>query len=826
MSDEKKIPRAMPEIKQDRESLKENEILYKQLVDLSPDALIVHLNGEIVFINSAAILMVHAKDESDVIGKDIFEFIHHHSRQAVRDVIRLESNNEVSSRRIEEKIVCLDGKIIDAEILAAPLMWAGKQYGQIIVRDISIRKQIELTNNSESIIFSMLAGNDSLYAICNEICSLNEKLMQGCRCAVFRASDKGVAELIAAPSLGKSFFSELDALSGSERESICTYAIKSHEPVYVSNIRYDDRWEDFYILAEKYNVLSCWALPLYNRIHKVIGVLTYYFSHAAEPTPEDEQILNRFANLVTISIEKRKIEEELLRLSFVAKQTANAVYLLDMEFKVVWVNEGFIRLTGFLADEVMGKCPWDFLAGEKTDLDMTKNAMRKLAAGESMQYYNFNYKKNGAGYWVNSSIDVMRDLSGKHIGYLLWESDITEKIVKEKALIEAKQKAEAANQLKSSFLANMSHEIRTPMNGILGFADILREELANRQEDELYDLAETIYVSGKRLLNLINDILDLSRIEADKMELTFTECLVQESIQKIVSLLMPVAAKKGIEVIYNNKDTTEIFVDETRLFQVLNNIIGNAIKFTEKGSVKIKTYAVRKTSLSEVIIEITDTGSGIDPEFLPFVFDPFRQESSGFSRSHEGSGLGLAICRRLVQLMKGEISIESEKNVGTKVIVKFPSFVQEKRETPLSGDGLIDKDKLSLLQYKSPRVMLVEDDETSRSFFSYLLGKYVKMHMSANGEDCLKYTAECVEKGELPQLVLMDIGLPSPWNGIALRREIIRRHPEFENIPFIAQTAFAMKDEQKTLEKEGFSLSLTKPLSKIGLFNAIFRYTL
>lgn len=240
-------------------------------------------------------------------------------------------------------------------------------------------------------------------------------------------------------------------------------------------------------------------------------------------------------------------------------------------------------------------------------------------------------------------------------------------------LEQAKEKAEEMNRLKDNFLANMSHEFRTPMNAILGFSDLIMEELRNSDQKELFEFSKSLNNGGRRLLNLLNDVLDISQIEANKMFLNVETGFFVNAVEPVMSVLSILAKEKNLEMTTVINSKRKVYFDAQRFGQVLINIVGNAIRFTEKGKITIEVdEGTNEKNEPCGIVRVIDTGKGISKEFLPHVFDEFRQESEGYSRSHEGSGLGLTISKRLLNLMNGDIKVESEQGVGTTVTLFVP----------------------------------------------------------------------------------------------------------------------------------------------------------
>ncbi len=255
--------------------------------------------------------------------------------------------------------------------------------------------------------------------------------------------------------------------------------------------------------------------------------------------------------------------------------------------------------------------------------------------------------------------------------------DITRQKEIERELIEAREKAEEMTRLKSAFLANMSHEIRTPLTAIIGFAQILNDEVP----EHLKEFSQMIEQGGLRLLDTLNAVLDMSRLESGNMQLAPAPLCLNEEVQEVVDLMQPVARKKGLELIaILPEEPVWMTTDQGCIRRILDNLVGNALKFTEEGFVQVQVTPLK----DEVLIEVIDTGIGISKEFLPHIFEDFRQESQGYTRTHEGSGLGLSITRRLVQLMGGTISVESVKGEGSIFRVTLPLNVPEQASPSLS----------------------------------------------------------------------------------------------------------------------------------------------
>lgn len=389
--------------------------------------------------------------------------------------------------------------------------------------------------------------------------------------------------------------------------------------------------------------------------------------------------------------------------------------------------------------------------------------------------------------------------------------------IKERARIDielknALEKAEKANFLKNAFLANMSHEIRTPLNGILGFSMLLENELAMMENKDLFDYANSIQQSGERLLHLLNNIIDISRLEANDMEMEMKQFDVSETINQVVRLYEPKAKDKNIRLVYENKQAM-VFADESTLKRILLEIIDNALKYTEKGFVKV---SINEDDM-HVLISIKDTGIGIDHSYMPFIFEAFRQESLGYTRQYQGAGLGIPLAKRLSEKMGGSIEVKSEKVIGTEVIIKMP------RRAAKGDTALAKKENNNIENYfrfnlKDLRILILEDDVASSKILSKLLGKEPIILIAYNGEEAISMIENSIENKELFDLFLFDINLPAPWDGIKLLQHVKKNYRIYENTPFIAQTAYAMAGDDVTILQAGFNGYISKPIQKQLLF--------
>jgi len=378
----------------------------------------------------------------------------------------------------------------------------------------------------------------------------------------------------------------------------------------------------------------------------------------------------------------------------------------------------------------------------------------------------------------------------------------------EEELIKAKEKAEEMNRLKTSFLANMSHELRTPMVGILGYTEILKKEI---DDTELREMSEEVYNSASRLLKTLNLILDLSKIEANKSEIKPAETNVGVVTVSQVKCFEELARKKKLylKTIMVDKDIYSL-LDERIFRQVINNLVSNAIKFTDKGSITVIVDKKFSGNKEMAVITVIDSGIGIPQESQQIIFEEFRQVSEGLERIFEGSGLGLSITKRFVELMDGEISVESEAGKGSVFTINFPlskkngknrdSKTGQKEEKQVMQDNLEKNYKEQL-----PEVLLVEDDASNAGVIKYFLENVCNLDIANTGEKALEMTST-----KQYTAILMDIDLGRGMSGIDATK-MIRKVKGYENLPIVAVTALAMKGQKELFLSEGCSHYISKP---------------
>jgi hypothetical protein len=393
--------------------------------------------------------------------------------------------------------------------------------------------------------------------------------------------------------------------------------------------------------------------------------------------------------------------------------------------------------------------------------------------------------------------------------------DITEQKVKEKELIRAKEQAEESNRLKSAFLANMSHEIRTPMNGILGFAELLNEPHLTVEEQQ--DFIQTIGISGARMLNTINNIVDVSKLESGMMKVDINETNLNEKIEFTYKFFKPEVENKGLKLLFKNglpAKESNIKTDNEKVYGILTNLIKNAIKFTYEGSIEFGYVLKSDRMPAELEFFVKDTGVGFPENQKELIFERFRQGSDSLTRKYEGSGLGLSICKSYVEMLGGRIWVESQEGRGTTFYFTIPYDPVSEQTSAIENVVFTENKEVQL---KKLKILIVEDDEMSYSLLTRVVQKISKEVMHAiTGVEAVE---ACRNNPDF-DLVLMDIRMPQ-MNGLEATQQIRQFNTD---LIIIAQTAYGFSSDCEKALEAGCNDYITKPINKDKLLRLVQKY--
>jgi PAS domain S-box-containing protein len=492
------------------------------------------------------------------------------------------------------------------------------------------------------------------------------------------------------------------------------------------------------------------------------------------------------------------------------------VVIADPRDVIQYANSTLAHLTGYSVDEMLGRPVIDlFVPEEERPAHQLRHQLR--LQGISEQFEMQLSRKDGSLFWAEVSSAPYRAGNGDLLGTLSAFTDITERKRVQEELVAAVDAAEDANRAKSAFLANMSHELRTPLNAILGYTEMLEEEAQDTGLDDFLPDLEKVRTAGKHLLRLINDILDLSKIEAGKMELFVEGFELQALLREVETTMTPLAQRRGnsLELRFAN-DIGSMLSDPTRVRQVLLNLVGNAIKFTEKGRVSLEARRVDETGRPWIVFEVSDTGIGMSPEQLGRLFKAFSQADASTSRKYGGTGLGLTISRQLCHLMRGEVSVASEAGKGSTFSVRLPAMIEVPSKPAREPQTLAPQRIYVPRPDEGPKtVLVVDDDRAVRDLLErFLVKESFRVVTATSGEEGLRAAREL-----RPALITLDV-LMKELDGWAVLRTL-KSDPDLAAIPVIMVTIVDDPTQANALGADDF---LLKPVDRVRLAELIRRH--
>jgi two-component system aerobic respiration control sensor histidine kinase ArcB len=495
------------------------------------------------------------------------------------------------------------------------------------------------------------------------------------------------------------------------------------------------------------------------------------------------------------------------------------VYWKDRDGVYLGCNENLARKMGLASrHDVVGKTDYEIFSENEADL-LRKNDADTMDSGKAISIEESAIMGNNTKeYYITNKVPLYDESQTHVIGILGISLDITDLKNTEQELREAKELAERTTQAKSYFLATMSHELRTPLNGILGMAQVLMTQTPRTEQIEY---VQAIEQSGKNLLILINDVLDFSRLEAGQIVLRSEKFGLKHLIEQVVTSMHCVINDKKIELKAKLDPKLPEFIqgDEGRLRQVLINLVGNAIKFTSQGQVVIAVNMLSSTARKiKIAFIIEDTGIGIPTDKLNVIFERFTQVESEYGRRFEGSGLGLAIVKNLVELMNGDVEVESELGKGSTFTCCIPFSLPEQGLSDLDSQSLFLETPLTFDVY----ILVVEDNPINQKVIhSMLTGLGCKVDMASNGKEAIKR----FKKHEY-DLIFMDLGLPD-MDGLQVTKALLELQIKLERkpVPIVALTAHVMESDHKNCRNAGMSDIITKPIMRAQLVELLTKIT-
>ncbi len=610
--------------------------------------------------------------------------------------------------------------------------------------------------------------------------------------------------------------------------------VASGQPALITNVQDDKNFQRSQLCSE-IEVKGALGFPV--KISGQVVAVLEFFSDQEKPYSEEQINLARIVGTQLGRIVERKRAEQELRNSesrtrSILEATVDAIITIDDRGIIETFNSAAEKLFGYTADEMIGKNINQLMPAPYADEHdgylrkyLTTGVEKVIGIGREVE----GLRKDGTQFPVELSVSVVQQGSRRLFTGIV--RDITERKSAEIELQMAKESAEAANQAKSEFLANMSHEIRTPMTAILGYADLLLEQGdISRAPKQRIEAIKTVQRNGNHLLTIINDILDLSKVEAGKLSVEPVACSPQAIVEEVVSLMSVRAQAKGIalDVSYETSVPETICTDPTRLRQILVNLTGNAIKFTEAGGVEI---IVRTVTGDHPLMEIdvVDTGIGIAPELQERLFQPFSQADTSTTRNFCGTGLGLTISRRMASLLGGDVCVvESTAGVGSRFRLNIETG-------PLDGTRMVAPNSVARLNQpvetdttakptaplQGRRILLAEDGPDNQRLISFVLKKAgAEVTIVENGQLAVDAALQAVDTDKSFHVVLMDMQMPvlDGYGATAKLREMDYTKP------IIAVTANVMSSDREKCIRAGCDDYSTKPIDREKLISLVARY--
>ncbi len=745
--------------------LKNSEEKFKQLIEQAADGIfIADSEGNFLLVNDKACEMLGYSNEEllNMKIKDTYET--EYDENNLTKLNSLKSHEILTFERLMKRN---DGTTFPVEVRVKHIQ---NNQTQAIVRDISYRKKSEeILKESEVRYRSMFYGNSSAMLLI----------------------DPNLNLVIDANEAAAEFYG---------------YPVEELKNMEVSNLTTLTKNQ---IQQDIQNSLNRKSNHFYRKHKTFSGVLKNVEIFSTPIIINGKTMLYSIIHDIT---ERIKAEEKLIIINRAIEQSPVSIIITDTDGTIEYVNPKFCEITGYSFEEMIGQNPRILKSGKMSPVDY-KVMWKTISSGSVWRGEIQNKRKDGQLFWEYASISPIKNQNGVITKFVGIKENITSRKKMIEELIQAKMNAEEMNRLKTNFLTNMSHELRTPMIGILGYAELLKNEIEN---PEYKEMSETIYKSGRRLLDTLNLILDMSKVESNKMVINKKETDLSALLFELTKLFLSAANSKNLYLEYSYKSNINIIkTDERLLRESLNNLINNAIKFTKSGGIKIEVTDFKQNEKTYLDISVIDTGIGIAHNEQEIIFEEFRQASEGLNRNFEGTGIGLTLTKKFIEFINGKITVTSIPGKGSTFSIILPVEVEPVKELNDIFVPENDKDVSLVNNDKQLKILMVENDEASRKVMLTMLKKFASIDSVSDGLSAVKKASK-----ESYDVILMDINLGHGMNGLQATGEI-RKIKRYNDIPIIAVTAFAMAGDKEEFLSAGCTDYLAKPFSKDKLISTI-----
>jgi PAS domain S-box-containing protein len=715
--------------------------------------------------------------------------------------------------------IWVEGRSIPQSEPDGSIIWYG------LLSDITERKRAEALSEGQRKVLEMIAGGVSLKETLDTLLQVIEQHSPDLHCSILLLDAAGIhLRHGSAPRLPLEYVLALDSIAIGPNVGSCGTAAYRGEAVFVEDIASDPLWEDFRHLALPHGLRACWSVPIFDRHRHVLGTFAVYYHEPKRPTADHLRLIDTATHTAAVCIHRHLSEaalrEEQERFTKIASTVPGVIYSFRMRpdgsLSMPYASPALREIYDAEPADVHDDATFIFQFIHPDDLDDFQSSIIASARTLSDWYSEFrvNHPRKGVIWAEGRSTPIM-----ENDGSILWHgflADITERKRVEEAIIQlnedlelrvqrrtaelaqATAEAEKANQAKSEFLSRMSHELRTPMNSILGFAQIM--EMHARDEKQAGRVSH-ILKAGQHLLHLINEVLDLARVESGRLSLSLEPVHLGNSINAALDLIRPLCDQRGILINSKITDFENIFIlaDQQRLSQVLLNLLSNATKYNRPNG-EIHLYCERSAD-NLIRIYIRDTGTGIAQSDFARLFQPFERLQAENS-SIEGTGLGLALSKHLMEAMNGTIGATSEVGNGSTFWVELPCL-DETRD-------LQEKPNIATLtdvSAKSYTIVYIEDNLTNLQLIQDILADHPNIRLITAMLGNIGFD---LVREHQPSLILLDLHLPDTTGREVLRR--LRKDPLTQDIPVVVITAATTPNQEQNVLADGATDYLTKPL--------------